>query len=55
MKNKKKLDQDELRQKVDGFSMEHNNNDTTQEGYKIVDVPLYKTHSADFDEIKDGK
>lgn len=64
MKNKSILSEDELRQKVDGFSMEHTNSinhtdsmeDTNENtSYKIVDEPLYQTHSASFDKIKSNK
>jgi hypothetical protein len=41
MKNKNTLSQDELRQKVDGFSMKPTDEKTTKNGYKIVDEPLY--------------
>lgn len=51
MKNKNNLSEDELRQKVDGFSMKH----TDESGYKIVNEPLYPTHSADYDKIKNDK
>lgn len=55
MKNKNNLAEDELRQKVDGFSMKHSDKKTIKEGYIIVDEPLYPTHSADYDEIKNNK
>jgi hypothetical protein len=41
MKNKNTLSQDELRQKVDGFSMKPTDDKPTKNGYKIVDEPLY--------------
>lgn len=55
MKNKKGLSQDELRQKVDGFSMKHTDEETSKDSYKIVNEPLYQTHSADYDEVKNNK
>ena len=54
MKNKKNLSEDEFRQKVDGFSIDKTNAETAETGYKIVDYPLYRTHSLDYDEIKDN-
>jgi hypothetical protein len=55
MKNKDNLSEDDFRQKVDGFSMKHTNEKTIKEGYKIVNEPLYPTHSADYDKIKNNK
>lgn len=55
MKNRNSLSEDELRQKVDGFSMNHTGDKTEKDGYKIVDQPLYPTQSADYDKIKNNK
>lgn len=55
MKNKNSLSEDELRQKVDGFSINPTNENTIENGYKIVNEPLYKTHSVDYDKIKNNK
>lgn len=55
MKKNNKLSQDELRQKIDGFSIENNINEGSQESFKIVDQPIYKTHSADYDEVKNKR
>lgn len=55
MKNKNNLAKDEFRQKVDGFTMNNNDEKTIKDGYEIVDEPLYQTHSASYDEIKNNK
>jgi len=55
MKNKKSLSEDEFRQKVDGFSIDPANDKTAETGYKIVDYPLYQTHSLDYDKTRDVK
>jgi hypothetical protein len=55
MKDKNSLSEDEFRQRVDGFSMEHTDEKTQKNGYKIVDEPLYPTHSVDYDKIKNKK
>lgn len=55
MKNKKSLSDDELRQKVDGFSMKIADEKTENSGYKIIDQQLYPTHSADYDEVTNKK
>ena len=55
MKNKKCLSEDEFRQKVDGFSIDKANEETVETGYKIVDYPLYQTHSLDYDKTRDNK
>jgi hypothetical protein len=55
MNNKNNLSEDELRQKVDGFSMKHTDDNTTKKGYKIIDEPIYATHSADYEKVKDDK
>ncbi len=55
MKNKNNLSEDELRQKVDGFSINPTNENTIENGYKIVNEPLYKTHSIDYGKIKNNK
>lgn len=55
MKNNNNLSEDELRQKVDGFSLKHNGENAIESGYKIVNEPLYPTHSADYDKIKNNK
>jgi len=55
MKKKNNLAEDELRQKVDGFSMKNIDEREIKNGYKIVNEPLYPTHSADYDEIKNNK
>ena len=54
-KNRNSLSEDEFRQKVDGFSMKHTDEKTIKSGYKIVDEPLYATHSADYDKVKKNK
>jgi hypothetical protein len=55
MKNKKNLSEDEFRQKVDGFSMKNTDESSAETGYKIVNEPLYQTHSANYDKIKSNK
>lgn len=55
MKNKKGLSEDEFRQKVDGFSIDPANDEMGETGYKIVDYPLYQTHSLDYDKKRDDK
>lgn len=52
MKKKNNLSEDEFRQKVDGFSMKHTDEKTIKNGYKIVNEPLYPTHSADYNKNK---
>lgn len=49
-KTENNLSQDELRQKIDGFSLEQDDSETNKDSYKIVDQSLYLTHSADMDE-----
>lgn len=58
MKNKNNLSEDELRQKIDGFSMKQTDekadtNDHT--GFIIVDQPIYPTHGAEYSETKSNK
>ena len=55
MKNKKSLSEDEFRQKVDGFNIDKSSEETAETGYKIVDYPLYQTHSLDYDKTRDVK
>lgn len=55
MKNNNNLSEDELRQKVDGFSINTTNENTIENGYKIVNEPLYKTHSGVYDKEKKNK
>jgi hypothetical protein len=58
MKNRNTLSEDELRQRVDGFSMNHsdkNSDKKDNKGFIIVDQPIYPTHSADYDEGTNNK
>lgn len=58
MKNKNTLSEDELRQKVDGFSMKHSDQKADKKdnkGFIIVDQPIYPTHSAYYDEVTNNK
>lgn len=58
MKNRKTLSEDELRQRVDGFSMKHSDKKADKKdkkGFIIVDQPIYPTHSADYDDITNNK
>jgi hypothetical protein len=41
MKHKKTLSQDELRQKVDGFSLDKKTDETSELSYKTTDQGVY--------------
>ena len=55
MKKKNNLAEDEFRVKVDGFSMKNTDEKKIENGYKLVNEPIYRAHSADYHEIKNNK
>jgi hypothetical protein len=55
MKNNKSISEDELRQEIDGFSLEDTEENMTENKYKTNDLAAFPTHSADYDEVVDKK
>jgi hypothetical protein len=55
MKNKKNLSQDDLRQKVDGFSLENKNSNIEENRYKTTDQGVYYPPDDTYNDIQKAK